>query len=244
MNIFPNPKPETYATVGIVGANNSTADADQIHIRYTATGDYELQVPGSDWEKLAFPTNVIPQDPSTFNYFVTQDGSVLAISLSRLNGYKYSEIANGLAAFGSATEQGAVPVTGSATYSGIVDGVSDITQEDHLLNGIVAVPVVGSVSLQFNFASGTLGGSMSLRTDPYVNPVDLGTFAFKNTIYSTGALTYSGAFQTPASGANLFTGRFTGPSAEETIGAWAVPFIYSVDGQSHQARGAWIAKKP
>jgi hypothetical protein len=45
-------------------------------------------------------------------------------------------------------------------------------------------------------------------------------------------------------GPNFFLGQFTGPNAQETIGAWALPFIYSDDGQVHQAMGAWIAKKP
>ena len=244
VNIFPDPKPETYATVGIAGAQYSTADADQLHIRYTAGGFYELQVPGKDYSRLAFPTNVIPQDPGTFNYFVTANGDSVAIEVARLQGYRYSEIANGLSAFGSATPAGGVPVAGSASYSGIVRGGSDIMQDDFLVGGQVPVPVTGSVSLLFNFAAGSLGGSMTLRTDPYANPVELGTFAFKDTVYSSGALTYSGTFATAAAGHNLFVGRFTGPSAQETIGAWALPFVYPVDGQVHQARGAWIAKKP
>jgi transferrin binding protein len=244
VNIFPNPKPETYATVGLVGPGFSSKDAAQTHVRYTADGHYELQVPGKDWQRLGFPSNVIPQDPATFNYFVTSAGDLLAINLSRLDGYRYSEIGDGIFAFGSATPSGGVPTTGSATYHGVVSGSSDLTQHDYLAGGDVAVPVTGTVQLQFDFGAGTLDGSMSLKTDPYGPRVDLGTFAFKNTVYSAGSLTYSGAFVTNANGHNEFLGRFTGPNAEETIGAWAVPFTYSVDGKSHQAVGAWVAKRP
>jgi hypothetical protein len=249
VNIFANPHAETYATVGVAGGF-STADADQPHIRYTSSGFYEIEFPGGDWRRLVFPSNVIPQDPATFNYFVTNDGGLLAIDLSRLDGYRYSEIGNwssssgqgGIIAFGSATPQGGVPVTGSATYAGVVAGVSDILQDDFLAGGKVAVGVVGTVDLQFNFGAGTLDGAMHLRTDPYGNPVNLGTFAFTDTVYSTGSQSYSGAFATSAQGENFFLGKFTGPHAEETIGAWALPFMYSVDGQKHQAIGSWIAQ--
>jgi hypothetical protein len=237
VNIFPSPKPETYATVTLPGS-------DQISVRYTSDGHYELQVPGKDWAQLAIPHNVIPQDPSTFNYFETKNGDLLSISLSRLDGYRYSEIGNGgMFAFGSATPAGGVPTMGSATYNGTVTGTTDLTQKDPL-SGTVAIPVTGTVQMDFNFGAGTLDGSMTLRTDPYGPAVDLGTFAFKDTVYSAGSLTYSGAFVTSATGHNEFLGRFTGPNAQETIGAWAVPFVYSADGKSHQAFGAWIAKKP
>ena len=49
---------------------------------------------------------------------------------------------------------------------------------------------------------------------------------------------------------NSLAGQFTGPTAQETIGNWAMPFILNksnnevvADGLSHQAFGAWIAKK-
>jgi hypothetical protein len=98
--------------------------------------------------------------------------------------------------------------------------------------------VAGTVSLTFNFGAGSLGGSMDMS----VNGANAGAFAFKNTVFSVGSTTYSGSFDTTAAGQNFFLGRFTGPNAEETIGAWALPFNYSVDGQPHQAIGAWIAK--
>lgn len=237
VNIFPDPKPETYATVGL------GPDSSLPHIRYSSGGYYELQVPGKTWEQLKIPSNVVPQDPATFNYFTTADGDAVSISLARLSGYRYSEFDGYTLAFGSATPPGGVPVTGAATYTGIAHGTTDLTQKDFLA-GTMPIPVAGTVNLNFNFGAGTLGGSMTLHTATNFGGVDLGTFAFKNTVYSPGSLTYSGAFVTPATGDNQFLGRFTGPNAEETIGAWALPFMYSPDGQNHQAYGAWIAKAP
>jgi len=254
VRIFANPKTETYATVGIFGG--SAADAAEPHIRFV--GDhYEIQLPGHAYDSLITMKGFIPQYPSTNSQFqpasYSQNQAFFFTENSRLKGYSYSEIATwaandiggGTIAFGSATPSGAVPTTGSASYSGVVLGQSDVTEASVWDYGTAAVAVSGSVNLSFNFGAGTLGGSMSLHTDPMViAPVDLGTFAFQNTVYSAGGLTYSGSFQTGATGQNMFLGRFTGPNAEETIGAWALPFLYSGDGQGHQAVGAWIAKKP
>jgi hypothetical protein len=69
-------------------------------------------------------------------------------------------------------------------------------------------------------------------------------------MFSRGSTTYSGRFDTPVVGQNFFLGRFTGPGAEETIGSWALPFLFDKggefvkpDGQVHQAFGAWMARK-
>ena len=254
VRIFANPKTETYATVGIF--NGSSADAAEPHIRF-AGDHYEIQLPGHAYDNLITLKGFTPQDPSTNSQFqpasYNQNDAFFFTENSRLKGYSYSEIASwsakdvggGTIAFGSATPSGGVPTTGSASYSGIVLGKSDIVEQYGWDWGSGAVPVSGTVNLSFNFGAGTLGGSMSLHTDPAMTAsVDLGTFAFQNTVYSAGALTYSGSFQTTATGQNMFLGRFTGPNAEETIGAWALPFLYSGDGQGHQAVGAWIAKKP
>jgi hypothetical protein len=112
--------------------------------------------------------------------------------------------------------------------------------------------ISGTVDLDFNFAAGSLGGAMSLNlTDASGGSLPLGSFNFKETVYSTGSTSYSGKFDSTAAGDNFFLGKFTGPNAEETIGAWALPFILNngnasiiADHQTHQAFGAWIAKKP
>jgi hypothetical protein len=225
-----------------------------VHIRYASGGYYEVEMPGGVWEKLTFAKGVVPQDPATFNLFqpesAPQNGAYLSTEVARTQGYRYSELAAwfdggtrvGDVAFGFATPAGQVPVTGSATYSGIVRGRSDVASFD-AFDGYYLTPVTGSVELNFDFAKGTLDGSMALSLSSFSGQSQsLGTFQFTNTVYSAGSTAYSGKFDTSVSGQNYFFGQFTGPNAQETIGAWAVPFLY--DGADHQAIGAWIAKKP
>jgi hypothetical protein len=101
--------------------------------------------------------------------------------------------------------------------------------------------VGGSVTLSFDFSKGSLSGSIQPVLSNMVGQTEsLGTFTFKNTVYSGGA--YSGHFDTTVSGTNGFYGQMTGPHGEELIGAWALPFHYQGDNQDHQAIGAWVAK--
>lgn len=244
-DVFPNPSAQTFASLGtsvqgavydagIVGPV-STSDADQAHIRYTANGIYEIQLPGTDPQATLRQTD----------YF--------AISKSREQGYSYSELANwgtdyarfGMVAFGIATPAGQVPQSGSAAFHGTVRGSTDIANADGW--GSYQVPVDGSVDLNFDFAKGSLGGSMNLTLEDY-DPVSIGTFAFKDTVFGVGNTTYSGAFASAVPGQNSFNGQFTGPNAEETIGAWMLPFAFTTgsssitaDGKNHQAFGVWIA---
>ena len=109
----------------------------------------------------------------------------------------------------------------------------------------------GGVSLAFDFGAGTLSGSMTLSTPDGMQPAKIGTFAFKDTVFSVGSQTYSGSFALAEAGSNFFLGRFTGPRGEEAIGSFAVPFRFttggefgSPDNQVHTAVGAWVAKRP
>jgi len=263
VTIFSNPTPGTFASASVSGTitgagtslgvgSVSKADADQVHIRYSSDGNYEIQMPGGAFEKLTFAKGVVPQDPETFNFFqpasAPQNGAYLITENARLQGYSYSELAAwfgggsriGEVAFGMPTAAGQVPVSGSASYSGIVGGTSDVVAFDSF-DGYYLSRVTGSVDLSFDFAKGSLGGSVDLSLSAF-STTSLGTFNFTDTVFSAGSTTYSGKFQTAASGQNYFFGQFTGPHAEETIGAWALPFQY--DGGAHQAFGAWIAKKP
>ena len=110
------------------------------------------------------------------------------------------------------------------------------------------MPIDGTVALNFDFAKGSLSGGMTLFLSSY-SELPLGTFTFKDTIFSAGGTAYSGAFNTPGTGVNSVAGRFTGPAAQETIGSWALPFVLTTgnnevaaDGLNHQAFGAFIAK--
>lgn len=269
VTIFGNPSPGEFATAGASisgpGGNLDTyqhatdrfgtvsgADQDQPHIRYNGGGYYEIEMPGSNWDQLIPYKGLVDPGPDN-NYFqpqsVAQNLGYLATYNSRLTGYSYSELGGwgsaaagrwGWVAFGTPTPAGGVPVSGSATYSGIVHGSADVMTPDGLYGGFDTTPINGTVGLNFDFAKGTLDGSMTVS----LNATDLGTFNFKDTVFSVGSTDYSGVFDTSVAGSNFFLGKFTGPNAQETIGAWALPFHFSGDNQDHQAFGAWIAKKP
>ena len=145
-------------------------------------------------------------------------------------------------AFGSPTPAGAMPLSGTASYQGVVSGLTDAKTFDAPSNSWMLLPAGGTVALNFDFAKGSLGGQLALSVNGGMNPISLGTFAFAQTVFSPGSTSYSGKFDTSLSGANFFNGSFTGPNGEETIGDWAVPF--TLDGENHQAIGAWIAKRP
>lgn len=275
VTIFANPQPGTYTTVGVSAPGLggyvdkkdpvgpiSTSDPDQPHIRYTPDGYYEIQFPAAAFDRI------VPYGDNTGDTLFTTAGYVngvppaalFTISKARDSGYQYSELAQwtsdaatryGAFAFGVPTAAGAVPMTGSATYSGIVRGETDLYFDDALGGGPFRAGAAGTVTLGFDFANGSLSGSMALSLDEWTSLSPLGTFAFTDTVYAAGSTSYSGRFATTVSGQNWFLGQFTGPHAEETIGAWAVPFFYNsgtadvpADNKTHQAFGAWIAKKP
>ena len=279
VRIFNNPTPAEYTSVSasIAGPGGnldtydsaaarfgavSTAEADQARIRYNSGGYYEIDLPGADWDRLVQYKGTVNPHPDN-NYFqpssVPMNEAYLVTSISRDKGYLYSELGSwgsatasrfGYMAFGQATPVGGVPTVGSATYSGMVVGSADFMTADNLYGGYVSLGVEGTVQLNFDFGNGTLGGSMSLSFPDGMNPADLGTFTFRDTVFSAGSTTYSGSFNTAVSGQNFFLGRFTGPAGEETIGAWALPFVFDrggeyllPDGQTHQAFGSWIAKR-
>ena len=227
VSIFPDPTPQTFADVGIAKGPNgqvSTAETDQVHVRYNAAGYYEIQMPGDQWDTLIFDKGSKPQDPETFNFFqpqsAAQNSAYLVTSVSKSQGYKYSEMGawsdgsgSGWLAFGTATSSAQMPITGSATYNGLVSGGSTVMQDDGWADsGKSAVPLAGTVQLTFDFGQGTLGGAVNLDLDFYSGKVGLGSFAFTDTVYSTGSTTYSGTFATTVNGDNFFFGQFTGPN--------------------------------
>jgi len=266
ITVFANPTAGVFASVGASAkASNQTdlttplgpvsiADANQPHIEYMS-GLYYVQLPGKEYDEL------IPYGHGTAPTVATDSDADILLSLSgsRDKGYKYSELGSysaagpliGAIAFGMGTPDGSVPVTGSATYNGIVAGWSDVIASDSF-DGPNRASVEGTVNLNVNFGAGTVGGSMTIGlNDAAADLLPIGTFNFTNGVYSQVSTNYSGKFTSSAAGDNFFLGNFTGPQAEETIGAWALPFTLDVgnstitaDHQTHQAFGAWIAKKP
>jgi hypothetical protein len=269
VTIFPDPKVGEFASVGatVKGSLNSTAPlgaissngADQPHIRFMSDGTYQVLLPGQEWNEI-----VLYGQGNDQRILTDTDNNFEGLtSGSKDNGYRYSELAFyrssdpeqfGAFAFGTLTPNGATPTTGSATYTGTITGTSDVfgSNAGQSFREIAS----GSVTLNFDFAAGTLGGAMTLGLIDEVSDtaLQLGTFNFKDTVFGVGSTSYSGKFDTAAAGDNFFLGKFTGPHAEETIGAWALPFVLDVgrtgpsnsvitaDHKAHQAFGAWIAK--
>jgi hypothetical protein len=269
VTIFKQPAIGEFASVGASadGANGyvgsksslgtiSAAASDQPLIRYNSDGTYDVRIPGKDWSQLIPYGN--GTGPEVFTSVSERQGFQMVIAKASDLGYSYSELASwqsnsadrfGDFAFGVLTPAGGVPVSGTASYAGIVQGQTDVFGADFW--GPYRVPVSGTVDLDFDFAQGSLMGAITLNLDDFGGGhVSLGSFNFKDTVFSVGSTTYSGKFDTTASGQNFFLGSFTGPSAQETIGAWALPFIFNngttglpADNKTHQAFGAWIAKK-
>ena len=227
--------------------------AAQPLIQYIGTSGYQIRLPGEGFALLQHSPNV--GSPTTDNLqFIVPGRGPLTISGSRTAGYQYSELATwlrpdldfgftldlGVFAFGLPTPPSGVPLSGSATYQGTAWGVTDAIGRDSAGNSWF-LPAEGTVSLAFNFGTGTLGGNMHLFLNEGMGSADLGAFSFNQPVFSRGSTTYSGNFSTTLQGFNFFNGRFTGPNAEETIGNWAVPFQYQ--GGTQQALGAWIARR-
>jgi hypothetical protein len=149
--------------------------------------------------------------------------------------------ATGVFVYGIPTATGDVPLTGSASYSGQVSGVSNLG----------GTPVYGSVLLNFDFAAGALSGVMKPAIAPVWDEIALGDYTFRDTVFARGSTSFSGGFNVPGSsgtvGATLpsaFQGNFTGPQAAELMANWTAPMQDPASGGWTMMSGVWIAKKP
>lgn len=254
VDIFPSPASQEFVSAGT---------GSDLRIRYdSASNRYEVLV-GNGWVQLVDDplSSPLPGQPNQMFVFA---GAPINQSFFMIRAnyrfsepevqYSYSNLAiwevpaaggqsglSGITAFGMATPPGGVPVSGSASYRGLVQGTSTVTGPWGWDGETVAASVDGTVLLNFNFANGSLAGELhpSLYADKHY---DLGTLAFANTIFGVGSQTFSGSFATNVSGPNSFSGLLTGPHAEELIGKWAFPFLSPIDGAPRSATGAWIAK--
>jgi hypothetical protein len=140
----------------------------------------------------------------------------------------------GVFVYGIPTASGDVPVTGAATYAGTIRGLTD---RDFYVGG--------QISLNFDFAAGSLSGTMSPYYYPIWDAVGLGTYTFTNTVFAKGATTFSGSFIPPSgvAGPSSFHGRFNGPQAAELMGSWNAPFVDTVNGISGSMSGVFGGKK-
>jgi len=211
--------------------------AEQLQVRYVqSTNSYEVQLPHTEaWSGISFATPGCGCEG--------YGGDTAFMSL-RSKGYQYSRLTDwsdafmtnhGYEAVGLATPAGGVPVTGTASYSGEIEG-----QTSEFSNGPT---LYGAIQLSFDFGAGNLSGSIVPYLVPTDYPIRLAALGFRDTVYSTGSTTFSGEFDTTLSGINRFSGLFTGPHAEELIGNFAFPYRSPTDGLTYQADGAFVGKK-
>ena len=254
VDIFQNPATQEFATVGT---------GDPLRIRYDAASHrYEVMAGTRGWDALVDDDNSspLPGNPNVNFDFAGMPQSFFMIRAHYTYPpdyrYRYSNLAAwavpaaggqaalaGTTAFGIATPAGAVPTSGSASFEGLIEGLSTETGPWGWDKETVPAWVSGSVLLTFNFGSGSLTGELR----PYLvadKRYDIGTIAFAKTVFGIGSQTFTGSFDTNVTGANSFSGRFTGPNAEELIGKWVFPYLSPINGAPQSGSGAMIAKRP
>jgi hypothetical protein len=241
VKIFDSPATQQFAAYD--------AGPGTLQVRYDAsTKTYEVKADEHQWEALR-------QGAETYEF--GSEGWWLSTSGTPV-GYRYTALADwstpdwGITAFGIPTPQGAVPTMGAATFDGMIRGSSDTMLADQ--DPWSTTSVSGSITLAFDFAAGKLTGEIHPQMSaPHYDyqtwySYDLGTYGFSNTIFSVGSTTFSGQFDSKSAGDNAFNGQFTGPHAEELMGQWRLPFLWSDpgagDNQVHSAWGVFIGKKP
>jgi hypothetical protein len=249
----PTPAPTAFALIpaattsqqfAVAGAARMTPEdptlrlgtADLLQVRYIASSNsYQVELPGSlSWIDLTGKSE--------------SEAAGGEVTVARQSGFQYSSLINwfrngtsrGVEALGIATPAGAVPATGSATFKAFALGT---TPESHNISQLVSPFVYGPITFNFDFAQGSLSGSLDAFLDPEWHDYDLGTFNFRDTVYSSGSTTFSGKFDTNLPGVNSFNGLFTGPNAQELIGNFALPYKSPIDGLTYQAGGAFVGKK-
>jgi len=243
----------TFSEVAFPAYNGpSAANGDQLRIRYDASANkYEVFDPQtSDWRQITPDPSVTPSGGQW------KGGGVVLHINNDLNKtyadslYNYSALVEwqrtdgldrrGVTAFGVPSNSSAIPVSGSATFDGKIYGFSNETW-DFADWGRGIASVSGDIQLKFDFAVGALSGSISPKvyaSTQYALP----TMTFIDTVYSSGSTNFSGRFDTPVTGANAFSGQFTGPQANELIGNFVFPYRSTIDGKDYEAGGGFIAK--
>lgn len=236
------------------GTPVSTADGVQFSYS-SADSKYTISLPGfavgqlvttgangsfndTGWTNISSTVNEVTGGPST----ATQPVRVI-LSWPASSDLKFTSTGSwvdpnwrllGTFAYGTATTAGDIPVSGAATYAGSISG---------LINNDLGV--WGSVSLNFNFGAGTLSGAMKPEFAPIWDAISLGTYTFRDTVYSTGSTNFSGAFQVPGStAASGFQGSFTGPQGSELMASWNAPFLNPLTNEWGTMSGIWTAKRP
>jgi hypothetical protein len=138
-------------------------------------------------------------------------------------GYYYNRAnssAGGSYAFGLLTPAGAVPTTGTATYTAQLDGSA------YKSSGEEWWGVTGTASFLFDFGRGTLSGHMNPElTSAWDPPPKVPVYNFTTTVFAVGSTTFSGGFDVTGPTPGSFQGQFTGPNAQELMAGFAAPYF-------------------
>ena len=150
---------------------------------------------------------------------------------------RFSDFVTGLA-----TPADQIPTSGSASYTAELRGSTDPVSWAHADPADPSSPaesspmrITGSATFGFDFASGTLSGSImpaAIRTITYTCVWEcdsvyyaLGTYSFANSLFGAGNQKFSGQFNLPSGGiGGAFRGQFYGPGAVELGGNFRAPF--------------------
>lgn len=118
-----------------------------------------------------------------------------------------------------------MPIAGTASYTANLRGGASFRESA----GETGQAFTGTARFNFDFGRGALSGYI----EPYLSgngfqayEGPLGRFELRDTVYSRGGTTFSGALSGPGSTGtgSGFDGLFTGPSAAELMGKFSTPF--------------------
>ena len=148
------------------------------------------------------------------------------VDLAALSGTSYAAV------FGVPTQSGDMPKSGSASYSGKVQGVMVDTGSGFIYRFTPS----STVTLTSDFSAGSVSTQLTLVGDSGATgatPVNFGNFSGTGTIAASGP-GFSGSFSS-VNGA--FEGAFFGPKAAE------MGYAFNFDGASYRAVGVAAGKK-
>lgn len=246
VEILRSPATQTFATFAV---------GDTLQVRYDAARDlYEVMAPGRAWDALIdHPENspgllLFATAPLTDSGYVAARTSFNPSS-SQFH-YEYSSLVSwrraaegaipdqgGSTVFGTPTPAGSVPSAGRATYAGHIEGRASVPATSGW-GDEAAAPIAGTLGLDLDFSRGTFTGQMTPVLGCDCNAIEFPSLALTG---SLGAAGYTGRFVTAVDGPNSFSGIFTGPAAQESIGSWAFPFL--MNGVAQSAQGVWVARR-
>ena len=227
----------------------STAGPGGLQFAYSSAKDeYTITIPGFPSGQLvttgangSYDASGWLDITSTVNDVTNSNGKLgVTLDWAASSDLKYTSMGSwwstdgrqGYFAYGAPTLSGEMPITGSADYSGNIRGT---TGQDY---------VFGGIDLSFNFAAGTLSGEMTPEFAPVWDAISLGTYTFRDTVYSTGSTSFSGAFDVPGSTASSsFEGSFNGPNGAEVMGSWKAPYLNPVTNTWGDMSGVFAAGK-